>query len=128
MPRVWALACGVLLACSGQPGSGSVDGGADGGPVCAGGAVYCGSSCVDPASFASDPKNCGASNHDCRGTTCAGGLCQSILLASGQSPQAMAVDTTNVYWSGVMKCAVGGCNQAPTRINGTTGGVGLAID
>jgi hypothetical protein len=40
----------------------------------------------------------------------------------------MAVDTTNVYWSGVMKCAVGGCNQTPTRISGTGGGFGLAID
>src|SRR5262249_57274193 len=83
---------------------------------------------VDPASFASDSRNCGVCNHDCRGTTCDRGLCQTILLASGQAPEAMAVDTTNVYWTGVMKCAIGGCNQTPTPVSGTTGGVGVAVD
>ena len=68
-----------------------------------------------------DPKNCGACGHDCLGGVCQNGQCQPIVLASGTYPWGVAVDNTNVYFTDatlgtVSKCAIGGCNKAPTVI------------
>jgi len=47
----------------------------------------------------SDPANCGACGHDCHGAACVGGMCQPVILASGQdNPLWIALDATNVYW------------------------------
>jgi hypothetical protein len=58
---------------------------------------------------------------------CAGA--PKALWSSGFSPvtEGIAVDTTDVYWSTpgqVMKCALGGCNNAPTTV--LEGGTDLA--
>jgi hypothetical protein len=94
--------------------------------------VACGASCVDIENV--DPANCGACGHSCQGGTCAAGRCQPLVLATGQSSLlSLAVDTTNVYWSGgrnivaadgamppagVLKCAIGGCGQHPLALPG----------
>ena len=57
------------------------------------------------------------------------------ILASGQTPTAIAADGKNVYWvasgnpGAVMKCAVGGCAQSPTTLaSGARPGNVLAVD
>lgn len=43
--------------------------------------------------------HCGACGHDCRGSTCLGGLCQPVVLASGQSgPAELAVEGAFVFF------------------------------
>lgn len=98
VPLVGAL--GLLgLGCGSSGGSGSCgytttdagDGGTDAG-----------------YSMATDPKNCGACGHDCRGGACSAGVCQPVALVLGfgappasslgwSHPQRIAVDGENVY-------------------------------
>lgn len=80
----------------------------------ASGATCCEGSCVDTSS---DGANCGACGHDCLGGGCAGSMCQPVVLASGQNPQDIAADGTNVYWLNlnatdetVKQCAVSNCS------------------
>jgi hypothetical protein len=84
-----------------------------------------------------DLHNRGTCGHDCHGGACEAGACVPLpdgVLATGQeSPLAIAVDATNVYWlnqspfegptsnggeyhpnGSVMKCAIAGCNNNPT--------------
>jgi hypothetical protein len=93
----------------------------------------------------SDPTNCGAVGHDCKGAPCIGGACSSsnvpLVLASGQSPTWMAVDSSNVYWmnartapagasgaSALVRCAVAGCNGVPGTVwSGSYAVDGLAV-
>jgi hypothetical protein len=87
--------------------------------TCASGYTECtqGKGC---ALLSSDGKNCGSCGHDCQGGTCMTGACQPVVLAAGQSsPQGIAVDSKNVYWTNatdgtVSKCAIEGCNNNPT--------------
>lgn len=80
--------------------------------VCPGGESVCSGSCVDTTT---DPKNCGACGHDCLGGGCQGGLCQPVVLASGQvSPSDLAINATDIYWTThgssqqVMRMPIGG--------------------
>jgi hypothetical protein len=110
--------------------------GQDSGLTCDAGAV-CGTSCVD---LQTDEKNCGRCGHDCQGGTCSNGSCQPVTVASNQTGAwAIAVDSTNVYWttyagpSGngtVMKCPTSGCGASPTTLatNQTSQGQGIATD
>jgi hypothetical protein len=64
---------------------------------------------------------------------CAKSSCGSTLvtLASARSePRGVGVDAQNVYWvegAGVMKCAIGGCNDSPTMFY-PTGSPAIALD
>jgi hypothetical protein len=52
------------------------------------------------------------------------------LAAGRNSPRGIAADGTNVYWSeeGIYRCAVGGCNGAPTLVAPDAGGQAIALD
>lgn len=90
-------------AASSSTGSGS---GGGGGNACTGSPITCSGSSVDPCT---DVTNCGGCDHDCLGTTCLAGVCQSATLASGQPGVfGLAVDGTNVYWAKDVP------NQSPT--------------
>jgi hypothetical protein len=61
------------------------------------------------------PSNCGRCGHSCQGGACVGGVCQPVVLASGQSsPADLAVDSTSVFWAdfvnpgAVYKVSIGG--------------------
>jgi len=69
------------------------------------------------ADLTSDPKNCGACGHDCDGGACKAGVCQGVVLASGQRlARSLVQDATSLYWvvspsstdSGIMKIAKSG--------------------
>lgn len=94
---------------------------------CEAGASYCGAdggyTCMDTTR---DPKNCGRCGHDCLGSTCSGGTCDPVILATNQlGVIEMALDSSNIYWTrgwglpqagSVWACALGGCNDAPTAL------------
>ncbi len=73
------------------------------------------------------PFNLG-SVFQCAKANCAGTL---VMLASARTePRGIAVDGTNVYWvegAGVMKCAIGGCGNAPT-VFAPSGSPAIALD
>jgi hypothetical protein len=49
---------------------------------------------------ATDPKNCGTCGHDCKGVSCAAGLCTPTVIVQGEaSPGWLAVDSTYIYWT-----------------------------
>jgi hypothetical protein len=91
----------------------------------------------------SDPKNCGACDHDCLGGACVAGACQPKVLATTMMPQAIAVQTTassaTLYWTdiaaagsgqGVYSCSLPDCTT-PTPSGGVSGcnhSLGLAVD
>jgi hypothetical protein len=54
----------------------------------------------DVAKLATDSQNCGACRHQCGGGDCAGGVCQSVVLAEASGmPTDVAVDEQYVYWT-----------------------------
>jgi sugar lactone lactonase YvrE len=81
----------------------------------------CEGSCIDTQT---DPLNCGACAHNCYGGACLAGVCQPASIASAQlAPFAIAVDSTNVYWTNhiangsVVKMALAG-GEITTLANG----------
>jgi hypothetical protein len=73
---------------------------------------------------AKSATSCGKCGHDCQGGSCKGGICQPLVLATGQfGAGAIAVDGTNVYWviydnndSEIRACSKTGCNMQPTTL------------
>src|SRR6185295_15069441 len=50
--------------------------------------------------LATNPRHCGACNHDCQGGECADGGCQAVFIAQvADRPTAFAVDGTHLYWT-----------------------------
>jgi len=62
---------------------------------CPSGQTFCGGTCRDPASFQTDPDDCGACGISCGTGTCAGGVCQcgAATFCTGQNPR--CADTQN---------------------------------
>jgi hypothetical protein len=91
----------------------------------------CGRSCVDTQT---DPANCGRCSHDCGGAGCMSGVCQPMVIATGQNgPRALFVSGSTVYWTNhdssgtVASCPTTGCTGSPqiyatglTRTSGIT--------
>jgi len=100
-----------------------------------GGADVSGDSGCSP-NLDEDPSNCGRCGHSCLGGTCTGGVCDPIVLASGQ-PNAfgLAVGGGYVYWAAynagaIKRCPVTGCGASPQTIAQISGSLtmGLVID
>lgn len=73
------------------------------------------------ASFDDDPANCGRCGRSCLGGTCEAGACSIVTVADNEpSPQGLAVDGTNVYWTNtggsgdVEKCPLSSCTNGGT--------------
>jgi len=87
---------------------GNADGGAD--------AAADASPCVG-VDFTSDPRHCGACNHDCLAGACSKGICQPFLVVStDDSVNAVAVDATHAYWTNPK---TGEIRRAPLAGGGT---------
>jgi hypothetical protein len=94
-------------------GCGKACGTAHGTPSCSGGAcaIQCAANHADcnganadgcEAALESDPKNCGACGHDCRGGACAGFLCVPNVISSvAQGPRGIALFGDRVFWTSV---------------------------
>lgn len=94
----------------------------------AGGEDFC-------ADVQSDPENCGACGHSCLGGECVAGACQPVAIACGQSPKALAVDATHVYWlndydiPGVLKAPKNGGDVTILAADpNSASGWGIALD
>ena len=95
-----ACACGCLGsldylgdASGGNTGTGAAGGQAAGSTSATGGG---GMACGDLTT----PDNCGACGHSCFGGECVEGVCQPVVVASGQDePFGIGVDDNHVYWS-----------------------------
>jgi hypothetical protein len=122
--------CGII--CGGGPcvdaqcGKGAPN---DGGATmeCTGGMSLCGGVCIDTTS---SPVNCGGCGVACGGT-CTNSRCL-VQLASGQGfPMGLAVDSTNVYFSGfqvpgILSVPIAG--GAPVTIDPLATETALALD
>lgn len=62
---------------------------------CPSGQVLCGELCTDPATFQTDPGNCGACGILCGVGTCAGGVCQCEGATSCPDRNPRCADTAN---------------------------------
>lgn len=74
--------------------------------------TMCSAGCVD---VTTDDKNCGSCDHSCQGGACTNGQCQPVELANGlRSPNDIATDGTNVYWT-AWSAAFGGVFSVPVN-------------
>jgi len=77
------------------------------------------------AALTTDPRNCGACNHDCRGGSCAAGVCQPFRVSQADaSASSIAANTNGVFWvtksgSQVLSCPPEGCPAAPEVLAGS---------
>jgi len=64
---------------------------------CISGLTPCGAAC---ANVQTDPMSCGACGHDCLGGACIAGVCQPVVLTTGQPDLLfLAVNATDLYWT-----------------------------
>jgi hypothetical protein len=83
------FSCNVVLGLDGLKNRDA--GGADACPPCG---------CLD---FDNDGANCGRCGHDCLSGTCTKGVCDPVMLASGQAgPWDIATNGTDVVWSNIV--------------------------
>lgn len=76
------------------------------------------------ADLASDPANCGRCTRSCLGGTCEAGACSVVIVAANEpSPQGLAVDATQVYWTNT---GAGGDVESCPLSSCASGGVVLA--
>ena len=66
-----------------------------------------------------DPHNCGVCGHDCLGGACNAGMCQPVMLASGENyPTSIVLGASAAYWirqvtGEIVSCALLGCGLSP---------------
>lgn len=99
----------------GGPTDAPVDAAVDA-PACDAGLVQCtaGGACVD---LSSNAQSCGTCGTDCRGATCANGLCAPEKVSPALCAWGVTVAGGRVFWT---ENAAGGCNGA-VRSCATTG-------
>ncbi len=98
----------------------------------------CGQQCVN---LSTNPEHCGGCFHDCGGAACSGGLCEPVVLASGQGrPSGIIVVGSDVYWvnrgtdaggyldGAVMRADAGGAGAPAVLASNMTRPVGVASD
>jgi hypothetical protein len=96
---------------------------------CIPGFTACPAVCAD---LQTDPMNCGACGHDCLGGACIAGVCQPVVLTTGQPDLLfLAVNATNLYWTtdpgGVVTMPIAG--GVPETLASWPGPLeGIAID
>ena len=75
--------------------------------------------------ISTDPKNCGACGHDCRGGACKAGSCQPFRIGMlDASATSIAVNDSGVYWvvqsgAAVLACPADGCVGKPGVLAGS---------
>jgi hypothetical protein len=106
------------------PGDGGHDGGTDSG-ACKSGESLCGKKCVNEQT---DNDNCGGCGLACP-SGCTKGECVVALVTSptGQSPWALAIDTSNVYYTSEGHCADGGVSTGTVMSVPIAGGPAVTL-
>ena len=116
---------------------GGEGGAVDAAPTCTAPDVTCGSTCVDPASYARDSANCGACGHDCgAGSTCAANKCSAVTIleapgGAGKEIVSIAVDANTIYFDSpagaigtphgsISKCPLTACTTPTLLYNAGT--------
>jgi hypothetical protein len=97
--------------------------------ACGLGFTVCATACAD---VQMDSANCGACAHDCFGGACDAGVCQPVVLTTGQPDVLfLAVNATNLYWTTdpatVVTMPIGG-GSPTTLFSGPTSLEGIAVD
>ncbi len=66
--------------------------------ACACAETMCGGACAD---LKTDPNNCNVCSHSCQGGACSAGMCQPVVLVSGQlgTNASLLVTGGSIYWS-----------------------------
>ena len=99
------------------PDGSSADGAADASASCG-------------AALATDPSNCGACAHDCRGSACANGMCEKKPLGvSTTAPRELAAGSGRLLWTdgtSIYTCPLPDC-QAQTTVPSSSEPIHVAI-
>jgi hypothetical protein len=127
----WGAGCGLsAVGLGGSPDGGAEppggatpdpDGGVtvlpDGAVLLDDGAVVIDAGGCD-ADLAADPANCGRCARSCLGGTCEAGACSVVIVAASEpSPQGLAIDATQIYWTNtgangdVESCPLSSCTN-----------------
>ena len=77
------------------------------------------------ADLMTDPRSCGACNHDCLGGSCSAGVCRPFRVSRADaSASSIASNGNGVFWvtksgSQVLSCPTAGCPSAPAVLAGS---------